>query len=58
VRDASVKLLSELQLPNPKAQLTKLMKGAAMSSNARDSTGEDQLSSQAVCAAVQTLVTK
>jgi hypothetical protein len=58
VRDASVKLLSELQLPNPKAQLTKLMKGAAMASNARDSTGEDQLSSQAVCAAVQTLVTK
>lgn len=57
VRDASVKLLSELQFRDPKAQLTKLMKGAAVSSNARDSSGEDQLSSQAVSAAVQILVT-
>ena len=57
VRDASVQLLSELQMRDPKAQLTKLMKGAAVTSSTRDSTGEDQLSTQAVNAAVQILVT-
>ena len=57
VRDASVKLLAELQMADPKAQLTQLMKGAAVTSNTRDSTGEDQLTHQAVSAAVQILVT-
>jgi hypothetical protein len=51
-----VKLLGDLQFSDTKAELSALMKGAALSTT-RESGSEDQLSAQAVNAAVQILVT-
>jgi hypothetical protein len=56
VRDAAAKLLGELQMRDVKSELSALMKGAALSTKSRDSGAEDQLSAQAVNAAVQILV--